>query len=799
MDAKPKNTAAKQEIDYTKFIRILLSRWYWIVGTTIMAAVIAYAYLWYTPKMYSTAAYVKFEEKQPDLTAAVSLSNYSRSYTNKIAAESWTFKSRRVMERAVEYIDWRITYSLNGRIRNSDLYPEKPFKIIILQQDSTQFYNKPISFKKKSATGYEISYPLGGKTETVDASFGRPVKVPGVIFSIENGNHISETSVYNFKFNHKYEFYGRIGSGFNISEAAKYSSVAMLTKTDPNPYFAADAINAIIRVYRELDLEDKTQSAKQIIDFIDQQLNNLSLTVRSSGEKLKEFKQNNNFLDLSNSSQAVLTKVTTMETENRSFDIQIILLKQLQQQLKKNEQNISLNFNLDGAIDPLLNSLVTEWNSLIQERVSLMNTYKANSKPILEIDEKLDILRNSANANMQANLNRMVQQKNYNQAQLDKAYQELSSLPQQERQLFGLQRDYDINEKIYSYLSEKKLEAQIGKASVLAGATVVDRAEPNTSPISPNTSSVWRTALLMGLASGIGLILLMRSLNPYIYDKETIESLTQIPIIGMVRHFPETIDQDNKQILTIAKPKSLFAESVRSVRTNLSFIASENQSKVICIGSEVAGEGKSFITINLASSLALIDKKVIFIAADLRRSKIHKAFGIKDKKGLSTYLANQDQLSDIIHHTQQENLDLIVAGPVPPNPAELMYSERMITLIEELKQRYDFILFDTAPIGLVSDALPLIKLSDINIFVIRTGKSKYSAASVPGRITGEYHLKNTFIILNDFVKTSLYSNYYSTKYNDSYYGYYYADSEEKGYGYYEDDHQKQWWKKIFNA
>lgn len=794
MSTSNATTSLKQEIDYTKFARILLSRWYWLAATTLLALLVAYIYLWYTPRLYSTIAYIKFEDKQPDLTAAVSLSNYSRSYTNKIAAESWTFRSQQILHKAVDYIDWQVSYYLEGRVRSTDLYPKKPFEIKILKQNQ-EFYNKPILISGH-AKGFTIEYQLQEKNISINAAFGKPISIPGVVFYITASPVFQTSAQYAFKFNYKQEFFERMGSGFSIAEAAKFSSVAQVSKTDPNPHFAADALNAIIRVYREKDLEDKTESAKQIIDFIDTQLGNLSLTVKSSGEKLKDFKQANNFLDLSSAAQNTLSKVTQMETLDRTYDLQLLLLRQLQQQLRKNDQTISLNFNLDGAVDPLLGNLIVQLNELIQERLTLLSTYKEQSKLVQEVNEKLSILRESANQNMQANILRITKQKEFNQKELEKAYAGLNSLPTQERQLFGLQRDYNINEKIFSYLSEKKLEAQIGKAAVLASAKVIDPARPNTLPISPQPASVWRMAIIIGLASGIGLIFLARLLNPYIYDKDTIESLTQTPILGMIRHFPEKIDAESSQILSIAKPKSLFAESVRSVRTNLSFVASEKSSKVICVTSEIAGEGKSFVSINLASSLALIDKKVIFIAADLRRSKVHRTFNIKSKLGLSSYLSHQSELAAIIQSSGQENLDLIIAGQVPPNPAELMYSPRLPELIHELKQQYDYILFDTAPIGLVSDALPLIRISDINLFVIRTGKSKISAAYIPQRIASEYQLHNTFIILNDYRMEGLYGSYYSTRYSDNYYGYYYADSNHHGAGYYTDDRPQKWWKRF---
>lgn len=784
------NSNIKQEINYAKIFNIILSRWYWIAMTLFIALGCAYTYLWYTPKTYSTSAFLKFEEKQPNLSNSVSLAPLTRSYTNKILSESWTFKSRKVIQEAVNHIDWPVSYFLEGKVRTTDLYPNKPFVVHILKQDSS-FYNQPIAIQP-SEKGFWLEYGNQKK----EYNFGQPVNIPGITFYIDSKSKLSPNSTYLIKFNYKFEFYGRMGANLNIAEAEKYSNIATVSKIDQNPYFAADALNAIIKVYLDQDLQSKSQSAKQIIEFIDAQLDQLASSVRLSGEKLQNFKQSNNFLDLSSNASVILSEVTKLETDSRTADIQLLQLEQLQKQFLKNNQTISLNFNLDGTVDPMLNNLLTQWNTLIQERISLAGTYKENAKPIAELDNKLNIIKSAAEDNIKSSINRIKQLKNYNRNELNKAYSSLQGMPSQERQLFGLQRDYNINDKIYSFLSEKKLEAQISKASIMADASSIDPAAPNLNPISPVNSAVWRFAIVIGLLSGIGLIFLVRALNPYIYDKETIESLSNTPIIGIIRHFPTKVDENNTQILSNLQPKSVFAESVRSVRTNLSFIASEKASKVICISSEIAGEGKSFVSINLASTLALIDKKVIIVAADLRRSKVHHTFGIKNKAGLSTYLAHQNTLEEIIHPTGQSNLDLIVAGQNPPNPAELMYTERLQELIAALKKRYDFILFDTAPIGLVSDALPLIRISDINLFVIRTGVSKYSAAGIPDRVANEYQLKNTFIVLNDYRPEMLYSNYYSTKYNENYAGYYYANNTGYGYDYYTEDSgsKKKWWK-----
>jgi tyrosine-protein kinase Etk/Wzc len=783
----------KQELDYAKFAKIVWSRWYWVLATLLISLLTAYAYLWYTPKKYNSSIYLKFEDKQSELDKV--LKSSAQNSTNSIISESWVIRSKPVMERAVNQLDWQVSYFIDGKIRVSEMYPDKPFIVRILQQDSLHFYNQPVHFQT-TTEGLKISWTAEGKVLEKETKYGQKITLPGVSFYIEKNNHLSNDKLFFFKFNTKQEVAARIANGIYISEAEKYSNIALVTKTDDLPAFARDALNAIAKEYLNQDLLIKSQSSSQVIQFIDNQLDYLSTNVQTSGNRLKAFKQQNQLMQLSDNSKEILDNVKKNETDLKTLDLDLLNLQQLEQQINSNQSKLDLNFNFSGKLSPLLESLTQNWNKLQEEKAILLQTYTENSQKIRTLDQQLQLVRNAAKDNINTTKKALSETKKYSQALLQKDYAKLNQFPQQERQLFDLERDYEIADKIYTLLSEKKLEAQISKAAALPGANLLDTAQLNPVPISPNDAATWKLAWIVGLASGVGLIFLVRMLNPFIYDKEFIESLTNTPIVGLIRHYPGKIAEGSGQLLSIVKPKSLFAESVRSVRTNLSFIASEKDSKVICITSEISGEGKSFVSVNLAASLSLIDKRVILIAADLRKSRIHKNFGLPNKQGLSSYLAGQSQLADIIHPSGQKNMDIIVAGPVPPNPSELMYKEELKQLIEELKRSYDFVIFDTAPIGLVSDALPLIRISDINLFVIRTGKSKLSAASIPDRIASEYQLNNTFIVLNDFVQDHFYSHYYTTKYSDGYYGYYYSASSYAADGYYDDEGaRRSWWKR----
>jgi tyrosine-protein kinase Etk/Wzc len=792
------NRLPNQEIDYSKIARILLSRWYWIAASVIICWLISYTYLWYTPKTYATSGTLKIEEKKSEFSDLVGVINNSDRGPSKIQSEIFVLQSRTLILSAIKNLDYRISYYISGRVRTTEVYPKKLLDIQLLKFDSLNFFRDLITFKPVTHNTFDLSYKVGGKPIHRIFNYDSPVSIDNMAFSIKYPGELVKNTIFMFKFNTPEDFVDRAKGGLRTSEIVKNSNIISLQETDSNPQFAADVLNAIMKEYLNYDRNQKTLSASQMIRFIDNQLESLLNEVKGSEKSIEKFKQNSKIMDVNSASELELSKIKELESQRSLLKIQLIAIDQLKEQITKEKDNINLNLNLEGQIDPLLAQLIVNLDNLLVEKNTLLKTYNSNSQTIKDINQQILQIKNSALDNITASSQRINSNINYLEGQIAQVNQKISALPAAERDLISLKRDFEINDKVYSFLSEKRLDAQISRSAILPGATIIEPAQPNFGPVSPDEHTIHRTAIIVGLAIGFGLIILIRMLNPYIFDKETVESLTTIPIIGVIRKFPEKIDEDNTQVLAISRPKSIFAESVRSVRTNLSFIASDKQCKIICITSEVSGEGKSFIAVNLSSTLSLIDKKIILIAADLRRSRLHRTFDVPNDRGLSSYLAHQCGADDIIRQSSQPNLDIILSGPVPPNPSELLHGDRMKKLIAELKTRYDVIMIDTAPIGLVSDAIPLIRMSDINIFVIRSGKSKFYAATVPQRIANEYQLDNTVIILNAFAEDLLHSRYYTTKFTDENHGkhhYYYSDySNYEGSDYYVDKKEYKWWQ-----
>jgi tyrosine-protein kinase Etk/Wzc len=800
-EIKPVSKLPNQELDYFKIGKILLSRWYWIAGSLIVCMIFANIYLWYTPKTYSsTGGTLKFEEKKSEITDLSGGVTTSADRTNsRIQTEIIVLQSTPLILNAIKQLDYRISFYVKGRFvnRTSELYPQKPLDIQLLNFDTANFFHGIVKFQPISDKQFSLQYELNGKNYQIACTFSKPFTIGPTAYIIGNPGKISKLSVFLFKLNAAEDLIGRVRNGFRTSETAKNSNIISLQETDSNPQFAADILNAIMKQYLIYDAEQRRLSASQMIEFIDSQLDFLSGEVKGSANSIAEFKGKTKIMDVGVASTTDYTKANELESQRALLKMQLIGFDQLKEQMLSDKGNLNIDSSANGAISPELGGYIANINTLVLTKRNLLRTFNSNSQYVTDINQQ--ILQNKSNAieSMNSAYQLIKNKLSYLDNELKPINQEISSMPIAERDLINLKRGFDINDKVYSFLSEKKLDAQINSAGIVPGATIIDYPQVNNTPVSPDESSIHDSAVVIGLLVGFGLIILIRILNPYIYDKETVESLTTIPIIGIIRKFPEPIDEDSSQILAISKPRSIFSESVRSVRTNLSFLASEKLSKVICITSEVAGEGKSFVAVNLASTLSIIDKKVILIATDLRRSKIHKTFNVPNDKGLSNYLANQCELEEIILHSKQVSLDYIVSGPVPPNPSELLHTKRMTQMIEELKLVYDVIMFDTAPIGLVSDAIPLIRMSDINIFVIRSGRSKFYAATVPQRIAQEYNLDNTCIILNAFSEDLLHSRYYTTKFAGEQYGtryYYYSDyTGYESSGYYLDSENTKWW------
>jgi tyrosine-protein kinase Etk/Wzc len=751
----------KLEISYRKVLQVLLSRWQWVVYTTCIALLFAYISLLYTAPSFSTRATLKFEEKRSEISELMNVrSVYDRS--DKLLSEQFVIRSREVLLNALINLDYPISFFEAGLIRETDLYPQTPLQINISANEQLKHSPKTFKFLAKTKTAFTLQYEEGGSYGSHNYKIGDVISVDGLTFKVVSFSYPSESkAAIIFHFNTPEELLSRVDAGLKMNEN-KNTNILTFNQIDQNATFARDILNSILNEYQQYDRRQKTESATQTIDFISQLQAQMADVVKKSGSNFEQFKVQSQMLDISGTTKKVTAQLETFEKEKSNIELERLMISQLEKDVLDNKNSNAINYNLQGIADPLLTALLSQYNLLLMKKQQELLTFKASSSSVQELDSQLLQVKLSIKSNIAAQLKKNKEASVFLDQQTDQIAGTFNRIPKTEKNFINLQSAFDINQKVFAYLSEKKLEAQISKASITRSVIIVDRATINNVPIVPIPQTRITTAAVIGIISGLGLIFLVRLINPFIRDVEGISSLTKTPVVGIIRKLPGKHPKRMPSVLpaSMILEDSAFYESVRAVRTSVSYIAPEKTCKVICITSEVSNEGKSFTAVHLAKTLCLIDKRVLVIAADLRKSTLHQTFNLSNDVGLSSFLNGTANTEQIVLSTGDANLDFVSAGPTPVNPSELIHSFRMKDLIGALRTRYDYIVIDCAPVGLVSDAIPLIKCSDINLFIIRAGVSRQTAALIPEALSREFELTNLFIILNSFENETLYSSYY---------------------------------------
>jgi tyrosine-protein kinase Etk/Wzc len=798
----------KTVVDPNKIIAILYRRWYIIAVSVLLSLLVAFLQLRYTKPLYTAVIKLKLEDDKPNQMSDIF--KYGRTtgrFDNFLKTETEIIKSVDYAEKTLHKMNYTYSFYNKGTIVTSELYPNTFFQVENIfddpQEGTHSFiieYISPTEYKVLSNSNQHsnVTYSLND-TFFIGNNFLRLLPIEGRT-TLPKFNQIvcSKHNIAGLA----HAFAGALGI-----DVVKGTSLIELQITNESPQLASDYLNTFAKFYIEQTISDKSKATEQTLNFIDQQLLDLSAKVQKSEYELSDIKTKNNGIEIDEVAQNQVEKLTEYESDRNILLIKQDAMKTLQKSMTEtNEGPVSfVIFDKEDAEN--LPDLMEGFNDLILERITLLQKNTERSAVAIANETKIKETRAIILKTLAAINNKIRDKIAFIDNRIKEVNEILSSLPMRQRMLINIQREFKVNESVYTYLFEKKLETSISKSSITANATIVQASETPISPISPNGKKAYSVALVVGLIIGVGGIALPRLLYQKIPDKETLESISTTPILGVVK---EMYDPDNEyEIHTFKSPKSVFSESIRGIRTGINFIAKGHDKKVICVTSTVSGEGKTFCTINLAASFTLLDKKVIIIGCDLRRPKVHLSFSnITNQIGLSTYLIGKSGIDEIIQHSVHPNLDVITAGPTPPNPSEILQMTEMFTLIQLLKERYDYILIDSAPVGLVSDSLSIMEHADINLYIIRANYSKRDFAVIPDRLTSDSDIKNLYTVLNAYdnnaiVYSSIYKNdyggyhsgsgyyyyggyygkggygYYGKKYNNSYYSGYYSDDEDR--------------------
>ena len=755
--------------------------WKWFVLGVFIALAAAFIYLRYATYQYEVSSTILIDDKDngggltSELSAFEDLGLLSGSKTS-LDTEMGVLKSRTLMERVIKELNLQVTYYSKGRIGTNEVYKsEVPFNVNLFVNDSilytldTTFTITAFAstrFVLKDSDGNQAGQGVFG--ENIQSEFGSMIITPTNINSVKEGQEImvrikplEEVAI----------AYKKL---INIAPESKKSSLLILSLKDPVKKKAEAILDNLISYYNKDAIEDKSQIAKNTDVFINNRIDDISVELTNLDMGVENYKTENKLSDIASEAGLVLQSNADLTNQIVDLTSQIKLIDYVIRYMKSNKDEL-IPSNL-GVLNESTGQNTLNYNKLLLERNRLMAGANEKNPIVINLNDQITRLRESIDQGLRNSRSSLSIALNEARIQENRLDTKISSAPKKEREIRDIQRQQQIIETLYLYLLQKREENSISLAVTAPNAKIIDRAYGSDIPVSPKKMIVYIVALLLGLIVPFMVIYIRLLLDNKIHTLEDVEAVVKAPILGDI---PMT--RSEKKVIISEQDRSNVAESFRLLRTNVNFMlpGAGKEAKTIFITSTIGGEGKTFIAINLASALALLNKKVLLIGADIRKPKIATYLNTKQEKGLTHYLIDTSlKVADVIVHHKETNLDVLESGIIPPNPSELLTNGRFDEVLAYGKKNYDYIIIDTAPVNIVTDTLLLGHHADLFIFVIRANFLDKRLLKIPKTMYENKRLPNMAVLIND------------TNYEKRGYGYGY------GYGYGQPDSKRPWWKRI---
>ena len=514
--------------------------------------------------------------------------------------------------------------------------------------------------------------------------------------------------------------------------------------------------------------------AVNTINFIDNQLSIIEDSLSFIENQLEKFRLENPNLEIVDKEFGTYFQKQKLDNSLSEQSVNIKYYKSLLNYLK-DESNINsiVSPTSMGISNPELNSLINQLLLLYSNKGELEITTTDKNPSYQAVLAQIEHTKQTIIENIKNLISSAAIYENDLKNRINQFNSKINKLPEAEKKYIILKRKYQYNEQTAIYLQQKRYEASLAKAGTESDHKVIDAARLDSQrPIKPKKTLTYFLMLIIAFFVPISIISIKRFFSDTINTKSDIKNNSSVPIIGLIGH-----SDKSTSLVVPNSTKSIITESFRSLRTNIQYIAADKTKKIISVTSSIGGEGKTFVTMNLASIFALSNHKTVLIGGDLRKPKLHNSFKVDKNQGLSNYLINKSNLEDITNKTNIKTLDVIASGPIPPNPAELLDSPKMNELLTILNKKYDYVIIDTPPIGLVTDGVILMQYADANLYIVRHNYSKIKSLSVVNNISKNKNISNLNIVINDYTQNEGYGYGYGYGYGNDGYGYYETDEE----------------------
>jgi capsular exopolysaccharide synthesis family protein len=763
------------DIDLKKIFFKLADHWYWFLLCTIIGLLLAYMYVSYAPPIYYINAKVLVNDQQKDgglakqANALMDLGGLMGAQSS-VDNEIEVLKTRDLIEEVVRDMKLNVTYGQKSGFISRELY-KAPFKLNILNGVDT-IQNTLLEITKTSGNRVRVRTEDFDKEILWNESFRienvgllQLVQEPGM--KMTNGDYFANVSSVDERVT---EFMNQL----SVAASNKQVTIVDLTLSYPVQKKGEEILNALIEKYKDSNVQDKNAIADSTYTFIKQRLNVIASELGDVEDKVEKFKTRNRLADMSEQGKLLVQNTGEYEAQLAKAETQVSVLTDLENYLKDETRNKRVFPTSLLPSDMVFASLMDQYNALLAERDKTLMSVTEATPFVQNLNSQIAGMRKGILANIQSTKNTYVVTRDKLRNQLNQMQGEIAGVPQIEKNYLQLARNQQIKQELYIFLMQKAEETAISKTSNISIAKVIARPKAEVHPVSPKRKGIYALGLFAGLMLPLVVILVKGFFNSAVTSKDDIVQATRVPIVGEISH---NTTADN--LIVANSGRSAIAEQFRALRSNLSFYLKSKDNKVILLTSSMSGEGKSFTAINLANVLALLGKKVLLMELDLRKPGLSGKLNIKNDLGFSSYIIDDTvNVSDIIKPLpMNENLFIISSGPLPPNPIEIIMSDRTPVLIDQLKERFDYIVMDAPPVGVIADAHALVDYAQITLYLVRQKVTQKTQLSIVDQLHRSGKIKNLGIVVNDV--------------SSKQYGFGY------GYGNYGQEPERNWFEKIF--
>ncbi|RDC64997.1 polysaccharide biosynthesis tyrosine autokinase [Adhaeribacter pallidiroseus] len=767
------------DIDFIMLLSLVRKSLIWVALLIVLGLIGSFLFLRYTKPLYKSSSTLKIDEQSEAGRLGLDGTIENQQNLSNLSGEIEIIKSNLTYERLQQKLPLDISYYAIGNILNEELYRSSPFHISY-EMSNEAYYNIKFGVSILDATRYNLSYVQGDQEVTEEHTIGEPVQKPGFTFTLKltaplNSDILAQK--YYFTINSTGAIRQYLTSNVAVNIVNLDASTVDISFTDHNPFKAHEIVNSIDSVYLEQKIALKDMATRQTLSFLDEQLKETNENLGNSEIQMENFVKQNKTYDVRADVNKQMTKLEDLNKQRVDLRMELSLLNEIDQLIGRNTSLDQMIPSLKELDDEQLSNRISQLSNLQLDRSLMMQSYKTTTKAYQLLEEEIDFSEKAVRKLLAQNKLLLQKEVNLIDTNIRNIQQELLQMPGKETQRARLQRLFDLHEKFYLMLMDKKVEFGIARAGTVPDFQILAPASRPAAPIYPNRLLVYGIGLAGGLFLGLGLIAGRYLLHNTITSLPELERSSFAAVLGVIPRYKKEKLPISKLIVD-KNPKSAISESIRSVRTNLEFISSSKNKRLISITSTVSGEGKTFVAVNLGAIISQSNQRVIILDLDLRKPKIHQAFDAENTKGISTILIDRHSVAECIRRTSMPNLDFISAGPTPPNPAELILNSSFDDMVEELYHSYDVIIVDTPPVGLVTDGILVMRKADIPIYIVRAGFSKKTFLKNMNKIMRINNFNKMCTILNDADSMVAYGYGYGYSYG---YGYGYSNS------YYEED------------